>query len=319
MAPAARNLRFETLTTNQVGRVLTVQYDRPPLNFMDDVFAREFHRLVKAVDRDPSIGAVVVTGGPPDRFITHFDVGQLAAAAETPAPPLNPDTGALVALAGLVSARLPGGTPAWERFGGSLGRALVTLSRLHSVIRSLHRSGVVYLSAINGPCLGGGLEFALACDLRLVADEEHVVLGQPEILGGIIPGAGGTQHLPRLIGTGAALELILEGRLVSPSEALSLGLVHRVTDGKTLLPEAQEVAARLATRSRTAVAAAKRAVYASSQVPISVGLLIEAGGLVAAGKAPQSRRLAGVFTAELDRLGETPFLVDPEPWQAGAL
>jgi enoyl-CoA hydratase/carnithine racemase len=318
MAPAARSLRFETLTTTQVGRVLTVRYDRPPLNFMDDVFAREFHRLVRSVDRDPSVGAVVFTGGPDDRFITHFDVGQLSAAADTPAPPLNPDTGSLVALAGLISARLPGGVLAWERFGGSLGRALVTLSRLHAVIRALHRSGVVYLSAINGPCLGAGLEFALACDLRFVADDENVVLGQPEILGGIIPGAGGTQHLPRVIGTGAALEMILEGRLVGPAEALSLGLVHRVVEPAVLLRAAQETAARLATRSRMAVAGAKRAVYASSQVPIGIGLLIEAGGLIAAGRAPESRRLSGVFKHELDRLGETPFLVDPRPWQAGA-
>jgi enoyl-CoA hydratase/carnithine racemase len=167
------------------------------------------------------------------------------------------------------------------------------------MIRAM-RSGVVYLAAINGPCLGGGLELALACGLRHVGDGEHIRLGSPEVLGGILPGAGDTQHRPRIVGNGRALELILEGRSLDPRAALELGRVHRMTPPVDLLAEAQATTARLATRSKVAVAVAKRAVYASSQLPICAGLLVEA-----------------VFTRERERLGDTPFLADPEPWAPG--
>jgi enoyl-CoA hydratase/carnithine racemase len=137
MALAARTLTVDTLTTDQNGRVLTARYDSPPLNFMNAAFARDCRRLVSAAGKAPSVEGVVITGSPPDRFVTHFDVDELA---------------------------------------GGLGRSRATLSRLHSMIRAM-RSGVVYLAAINGPCLGGGLELALACGLRHVGDGEHIRLG----------------------------------------------------------------------------------------------------------------------------------------------
>ncbi len=94
MARPARTLTLETLTTSQDGRVLTAWFENPPLNFMNAAFARDLRKLVTAVDRDPTVGAVVLTGGPSERFITHFDVEELSAAARTPTPsnssgPLN--------------------------------------------------------------------------------------------------------------------------------------------------------------------------------------------------------------------------------------
>jgi enoyl-CoA hydratase len=298
MARSARAQKLETLTTSQAGRVLTARFENPPLNFMNAAFARDLRTLVSAAEHDPTVGAVVLTGAPADRFITHFDVEELSAAARTPTPPLNPSLGSLIAL-------------------GGLGVSLATLSRLHSCIRAMHRSGVVYLAAINGPCLGGGLELALACDLRISGDDDSIRYGQPEILGGILPGAGGTQHLPRIVGTAQALELILEGRIIGAPEALEIGLVHQVVPQTALLPQAQAVAERLATRSPMAVRSAKRSVYAAGQLPLRLGLLVEAGGLIASGRTPESRRLGQVFARELHRLGDTPFLADPEPWQRG--
>jgi enoyl-CoA hydratase len=317
MARSARAQKLETLTTSQAGRVLTARFENPPLNFMNAAFARDLRTLVSAAEHDPTVGAVVLTGAPADRFITHFDVEELSAAARTPTPPLNPSLGSLIALAGLATTAVPGARRAWEKYGRGLGVSLATLSRLHSCIRAMHRSGVVYLAAINGPCLGGGLELALACDLRISGDDDSIRYGQPEILGGILPGAGGTQHLPRIVGTAQALELILEGRIIGAPEALEIGLVHQVVPQTALLPQAQAVAERLATRSPMAVRSAKRSVYAAGQLPLRLGLLVEAGGLIASGRTPESRRLGQVFARELHRLGDTPFLADPEPWQRG--
>ena len=314
----ARDLRLPTLRLHQDGGVLVARYESPPLNFMTSAFVDDWDALTRAADRDGSVGAVVLTGAPEDRFLTHFDVEELAATAETPAPPLTPLLANAVVRAGAASLRVPGGRRAWLAYGGPLGRSLVTLGRLHRTIRRMHRSGVVYVAAINGPCLGGGLEMALACDVRLAADSPVVQLGQIEILGGIIPGAGGTQHLPRVVGTAKALELVLEGRVLAPAEALEIGLVSGIHPPGDLLDEAAAVAARLASRSPESIAAAKRAVYDGASLPISQGLYVEAAGLVISGKTWAARRLARAFSDDLAAFGETPFLADRERWHSGS-
>jgi enoyl-CoA hydratase len=313
-----RDLRFDTLRLQQDGGVLVARYESPPLNFMTSAFVDDWDRLTRAADRDGSVGAVILTGGPEDRFLTHFDVEELAATAETPAPPMTPLMANLVVRAGVVSVRVPGGRAAWLRYGGPLGQSLVTLGRLHRLIRRMHRSGVVYVAAVNGPCLGGGLEMALACDLRVAADSPAVRFGQIEILGGIIPGGGGTQHLPRVVGTAKALELVLDGRSVTPAEALEMGLVNGVYAPGDLLEEASRIAARLASRSAESIAAAKRAVYDGSSLPLSQGLYVEAAGLVISGKTWAARRLARAFADDLARFGETPFLADESRWHSGS-
>jgi enoyl-CoA hydratase/carnithine racemase len=316
--PYARDLRLDTLNLEQDGGVLVARYESPPLNFMTSAFVDDWDHLTRAVDRDGSVGAVVLTGEPEDRFITHFDVEELAATAETPSPPLSPLVANLVVRAGIASLRAPGGRAAWLRYGGPLGRSLVTLGLLHRVIRRMHRSGVVYVAAVNGPCLGGGLEMALACDLRFAADSPVVQLGQIEILGGIIPGAGGTQHLPRVVGTAKAVELVLDGRSLSAAEALEIGLVNGVHAPSDLLPEAARVAARLASRSPESISAAKRAVYGGASLPMSQGLYVESAGLVIAGKTWAARRLARAFADDLSEFGETPFLADRDRWHSGS-
>ncbi len=130
------------------------------------------------------------------------------------------------------------------------------------------------VAAINGLALGGGLELALHCDLRVAA--HHAVLGLPEVTLGIIPGAGGTQRLPRLIGEARAKELILFGRRIEASEALAMGLVNRVSPpGKEVLDDALEWIAPLAAGAPIAQRAALRAIDDSSLVPVAQGLDLE--------------------------------------------
>jgi len=130
------------------------------------------------------------------------------------------------------------------------------------------------IAAVNGVCLGGGLELAMCCHIRLMADGAR--MGQPEINLGIIPGFGGTQRLPRLIGRSKALELILTGDLLSASEAKALGLVSEVVSPEELVRRAQGLARKIASKSQVAVRAAVRAVREGAELKLEEALLHEA-------------------------------------------
>ncbi|HEX6750721.1 MAG TPA: enoyl-CoA hydratase-related protein [Longimicrobium sp.] len=125
------------------------------------------------------------------------------------------------------------------------------------------------IAMINGFCLGGGCELALACDIRVAADSAK--LGQPEVNLGIIPGGGGTQRLPRIVGTGQAMRLVLSGELVDAAEALRIGLVDLVHPAAELREKTLELARKIAEKSPVALRMAKAAVRAAGEMPLSAG------------------------------------------------
>ena len=129
------------------------------------------------------------------------------------------------------------------------------------------------IAAITGYALGGGCELALCCDMRIAADDAK--LGQPEILLGIIPGAGGTQRLPRLVGVSRAKELVFTGRHVGADEALSIGLVNAVVPAEETYESAMAVARKLAKGAPLALRAAKEAIDHGMDVDLNTGLDIE--------------------------------------------
>ena len=129
------------------------------------------------------------------------------------------------------------------------------------------------IAAINGPCLAGGLELALACDIRIAA--KHAVFGLPEVRRGILPGAGGTQRLPRAIPQGVALEMILTGAPIDAEAALRWGLVSRVVAPENLLDEALRIAELIAANGPLAVRAARDAVYQGLALPLGQALRLE--------------------------------------------
>lgn len=130
------------------------------------------------------------------------------------------------------------------------------------------------IAAINGFCLGGGLELALACDLRICASRATFAL--PEVSLAVVPGAGGTQRLPRVVGLGPALAIILTGDRIDATEALRIGLVWRVVPDGELAAEAQALASRLAGHGRLALECAKAAVYRGLDTALDAGLALEA-------------------------------------------
>jgi enoyl-CoA hydratase len=129
------------------------------------------------------------------------------------------------------------------------------------------------IAMINGFALGGGCELALACDLRVAADTAR--LGQPEINLGIIPGGGGTQRLPRVVGTGQAMRLVLTGEIIDAAEALRIGLVDLVHPAAELRARTLELARAMAAKSPVALQMAKSAVRAAAEMPLAAGLAYE--------------------------------------------
>ena len=142
-----------------------------------------------------------------------------------------------------------------------------------TVFDALERLGKPVIAAINGFCLGGGLEIALACDIRIASTAAR--FGQPEVNLGIIPGGGGTQRLPRIVGLGAASRLILTGELIDAAEALRLRLVEEVVAPDALMPRALAIADGIAAKSPVAVCAAREATRAALSLPLDEGLKLE--------------------------------------------
>lgn len=314
---ASRDLSFDTLQLEQNGRVLTVRYSCPPLNFVTMAGVRDLDRLTSCVDHDATVGAVVLTGGVEGRFLTHVDPREFGALQKVPHPHVSMRAMEFaVPLLNLVLG-IPGLVPALEQHGGVAGNGLAMGYRWKRTILRMNRSRVVYIAAINGPTLEGGQEIVLACDIRYAADAAALRMGQLEMLVGLIPGGGGTHRLLRTLGTARALEHILEGAPLTAAEALALGLVHRVVPEQELLVQAQATAARLARRSPIAIAALKRCLYFGSHRPISRALDLELAGFLATGFSRAAGRSLQPFLDDLQRLGDTPELADPKPWING--
>jgi enoyl-CoA hydratase/carnithine racemase len=164
----------------------------------------------------------------------------------------------------------------------------------HAAFTRLERLPKVTIAAVNGVALGGGCELALACDFRWVATDAR--LGQPEIALGIMPGAGGTQRLPRLVGLARAKELVFSGRPLRSDEALAIGLVDRVLAPEEVYPRALEAAERFARGPRLALAAAKRAMQTGVEMDLDAGLALE------------KQSFAALFATEDRTTGMTSFL-----------
>jgi enoyl-CoA hydratase/carnithine racemase len=144
----------------------------------------------------------------------------------------------------------------------------------HVTLAKMGSSPKVFIAAINGFALGGGLEMALACDLRFASDADFK-LGLPEVTLGLLPGNGGTQRLPRLVGRTTALDLMITGRAVSPNEALELGIVDRVFPAAELQAETMKYATRLASGATLAIGRIKQAVFEGLDLPLDDALALE--------------------------------------------
>src|SRR5438067_1570518 len=200
-------MAFDNLLLERDGAVAIVTINRPNvLNALNSHTVDELRRLMLELKHDAAVGAIVLTGAGGKSFVAGADITELAS--------LTPTGGREHALTG---------------------------QHVFDIIENL---GKPVIAAINGFALGGGCELAMACTLRIAANTAKI--GQPEIGLGLIPGYAGTQRLPRLVGTGRAMEMLLTGASIGADEALAIGLVNRVVPATDLMAEAKKLAARLA-------------------------------------------------------------------------
>jgi len=301
--------------TERRERVLVVRIDHPPHNFMTAEMVRQLSDLVGSLDGDRSVGAVVITGKPDDLYITHYDVGEILASVERAgitAPPWL--TAVVLRIAGTVR-RIPGLRDVAERTPLA---AVFELYRIHDLFLTMNRSDKVFVAAINGPATGGGCEISLACDIRYMANTE-IAIGLPEMTVDFNPGAGGTQRLPRLLGTGRAMEMMLEGRTLSPREALDVGLVQAVVPPEQVKEAAIRTAERLARRSPEAIRSLKRAVYEGGSKGLARGLAEERKWFMVSSATEASKRKMAAMKREVEAERSSPW-IDSErlrSWQEG--
>jgi len=288
------------VVVEQRDNVLVATMSNPPLALMDLEIVEQLGDLVRRVDRDPSVGGVVLTGAHADRFIAHYDVAELLQIARS-SPGLRPSAARKALSIAAALRKLPGID---RLLTNSPAAGLRFAERFHEVTRSIESSNAVWVAAINGSALGGGCELALACDVRIACVGDHVI-GQPEIMLGITPGGGATQRLSRLLGPATALRLMLSGELLTPERALDVGVVDQVINPEQLLKVAVAEAAGLGTRPKAAIGAVKRAVYHGGSMRLDRGLRFEAAEFVGAlgtADAQEAMRVYVNLTGQLDEL-----------------
>jgi enoyl-CoA hydratase len=225
----------EKILIQKEGRVAVATMSNPPANALSPALRDEFLEKLGALSADSEVWVVIVTGAGEKFFAAGADIPSLL--------DLDRDS----------------------------GLARVRKSReFYSAIANFEKP---VIAAINGICLGGGLEVALACDIRVAA--EHAKLGLPEVNLGIIPGAGGTQRLPRAIGPGWANYLLFTGEAIPARQAWEIGLVQSVVPAEGLLEKAHEIAGKINSKGPLAVRAVKRASSRGLQEPLEKGLDLE--------------------------------------------
>jgi enoyl-CoA hydratase len=221
----------------QDGYVAVVRIDNPPVNALSGALLDELSGELARLDGDDSVRAIVIRGAGERAFVAGADIKEFPALRDAP------------------------------REGGSA-------RGIQKVGAEIERMRTPVIAALHGFALGGGLELAMACDVRVAAEDAQI--GQPEIKLGLLPGGGGTQRLPRLVGQGRALLMNMTGDPISGAQAYEWGLVERVVPRAELLDAALEVARTIAQRSPHAIAVIKELAAETRDLPLADGLRREA-------------------------------------------
>jgi len=229
-------MTFDNLLLARDGAVAIVTLNRPKvLNALNNQTLAELSACMAGLKADDSVRAVILTGAGEKSFVAGADINELAA--------LSPVEGQAHARRGQL------------------------------IFDAIEQLGKPVIAAINGFALGGGCELAMACTIRLAADTAR--FGQPEVNLGLIPGYAGSQRLPRLVGKGVALEILLTGDMVSAQRAYEIGLVNRVVPAAELMAEATKLAQALAAKAPIAVRFILEAVHQGLESPFAAGEYVE--------------------------------------------
>lgn len=229
-------MTFENLILERDGAVAIVTINRPKvLNALNGQTLAELDVVMRDLQSDAGVRAIVLTGSGEKSFVAGADINELA--VQTPVEGKE-----------------------HARYG----------QRIFDTIENL---GKPVIAAVNGFALGGGCELAMACTMRIAADTAR--FGQPEVNLGLIPGYAGSQRLPRMVGKGIALEILLTGDMVGAARAYEIGLVNRVVPASDLLTEARKLAQSLASKAPIAIRYILEAVHQGMEAPFSVAEVLE--------------------------------------------
>ena len=227
---------YENLILEKQGELAILTINRPKMrNALNDATIEEIAAAVAEVESDAKLRALIVTGSGEKAFVAGADINELKVRDNV------------------------------------LGRKIT--KRRQQVFTSIEELPIPSIAALNGWTMGAGLELAMACTMRIAAS--GVRMGQPEVKLGITPGAGGSQRLPRLVGMGKAMELVLTGDPIDATEAHRIGLVNRVVESSELMNEAKKLAATIAARPKLAVQYCKEAVLRYMDGSLAEGLAHE--------------------------------------------
>jgi enoyl-CoA hydratase len=218
------------------GKVGVIHLNRPPMNSYDRTFIDELNAAIDELRFDENLAAAVVMSDNPKIFSAGADIQMFQTA--------------------------------------SLAFKYTFVNHANEVVNKLERTPKVIIAAIGGHALGGGLEIAMGCDMRFAAEGDYR-LGLPEVSLGLLPGTGGTQRLPRLIGKSRALDLMIRGERITPQQALEFGLVDKLFPADQLVEKTIEYAAKLAEGPTYAIANIKHVTALGTEMPLEAGLTLE--------------------------------------------
>ncbi len=227
----------QLVNINKEESVAVITIDHPPVNILNGQTMTELNQSVDSVLADATVKVVILTGAGPNVFIAGADIKEIAQ--------IN-----------------------------SAKEAEEIALRGQAVINKIENAGKPFIAAINGVCLGGGNELAMACHMRIASDRAK--FGQPEILLGIIPGFGGTQRMLRLCGQAKARELILTGDNITAQEAFRIGLINKVVPDGEVLKQSLGLAKKIAAKGRWAVEMIQQAIGEGAKLPLEDALRLEA-------------------------------------------
>lgn len=228
---------FQNIRFEKKNQIAYVTIDRPKvLNALNMATMQELKQAFAAIKEDAEVRVAILTGSGEKAFVAGADIGELSQH-----------------------------TPVSAKDYTHKGQAIVD---------AIENLGKPVIACINGFALGGGCELAMACTMRLAS--ENAKLGQPEVKLGLMPGYGGTQRLPRLVGRGVAMQLVLTGEMISAQEAHRIGLVNEVVPAAELIPRAEAIAAKIIANAPLAIQYAMEAVNHGLDLPLAEGLFLEA-------------------------------------------
>jgi len=249
-------MAYENIIFEVSEGIATITFNRPKaLNALNGALLDELSQALDEISADEDIRALVLTGAGDKSFVAGADITELAT--------FNSLSAKNFAAAG------------------------------HAIIDKLQRLPIAVIAAVNGFALGGGTEIAIACDF--IYASENAKFGQPEINLGVIPGFGGTQRLPRLIGTNMAKELIFTGKMISATEALQIGLVNKVVAPEKLIEEVMQTAGVIASKGKVSLREAKQAVNRGMDVDLSIGCSIEIDAFAVSFASPDAKEGTAAF------------------------